>query len=101
MIRLPTLLLVVALPLSGCVASSGGSSSDGPRGTQSGTVERVWEDGFSLNTGSRTIRVDSWDVFGDNTRRHVAVGDRVQVTGEFSGGEFDAATVTGGSGGAR
>ncbi|MDJ0705009.1 MAG: hypothetical protein QNJ46_17135 [Leptolyngbyaceae cyanobacterium MO_188.B28] len=27
--------------------------------TYTGTVERVWEDGFRLNTGDRSLRVDS------------------------------------------
>lgn len=55
-----------------------------------GTVERVWEDGFRLETGERRVRVDSWDVCGDFTHRNLAVGDRVTVTGEFEGREFDA-----------
>ncbi len=75
--------------LAGC-ASSGSSSVSS---TQIGTVERVWEDGFSLNTGSRTLRVDSYDVFGDNTRQSVTQGSRVRVTGVFSGREFDASAV--------
>lgn len=58
-----------------------------------GTVERVWEDGFRLNTGDRTLTVDSWDLYGDNTPSHVAVGDRVTITGEFEDGEFDVFTV--------
>ncbi|MGJ3245665.1 MAG: hypothetical protein ACFE0I_06260 [Elainellaceae cyanobacterium] len=59
-----------------------------------GTVERVWEDGLQLNTGNRTLRVDSWDVCGDFTANHVSVGDRLTVTGEFDGGEFDAFSLT-------
>jgi len=58
-----------------------------------GTVEQVWEDGFRLNTGDRTFRVDTWDVYGDNTTSYVAVGDRITITGKFDGGEFDAFTV--------
>ncbi|NJL20271.1 MAG: hypothetical protein HC895_04660 [Leptolyngbyaceae cyanobacterium SM1_3_5] len=61
--------------------------------THTGTVERVWEDGFRLNTGDRTLTVDSWDVYGDNTPRHVSVGDRVTITGEFEDGEFDAFSI--------
>ncbi|MEL6225308.1 MAG: hypothetical protein AAFQ57_12520 [Cyanobacteria bacterium J06626_14] len=64
------------------------------QGTYEGIVERVWEDGFRLNTGDRTFRVDSWEVYGDNTAQYVTVGDRVKITGEFSGGEFDAFTIT-------
>jgi len=62
---------------------------------QMGTVERVWEDGFRLNTGDRTFTVDAWDVYGDSTASHVTVGDELTVTGEFEGGEFDAFTITG------
>ena len=58
-----------------------------------GTIEQVWEDGFRLNTGDRTFRVDTWDIYGDNTASYVAVGDRITITGEFDGGEFDAFTV--------
>ena len=63
--------------------------------TYMGTVERVWEDGFRLNTGERTIKVDSWDVYGDNTAGNIAVGDSISVTGEFDGREFDAFTIKG------
>jgi hypothetical protein len=59
-----------------------------------GVIERVWEDGFRLNTGDRIITVDSWDVYGDHTVRHLSVGDRVTVAGEFSRGEFDATRIT-------
>ena len=62
--------------------------------TFSGTVERVWEDGFRLNTGDRTFRVDSWDVCGDNTTSHLSADQQVNVLGEFSGLEFDAFSVT-------
>jgi hypothetical protein len=66
-----------------------------PQGNSfSGSVERVWEDGFRLNTGEGTVRVDSWDVCGDFTANHVAVGDRLTVSGEFDGGEFDAFSIT-------
>lgn len=61
--------------------------------TYTGTIERVWEDGFQLNTGDRTLRVDSWDVYGDNTASYVSVGDRITITGECENGEFDAFTV--------
>ncbi|NJL36573.1 MAG: hypothetical protein HC840_08995 [Leptolyngbyaceae cyanobacterium RM2_2_4] len=59
-----------------------------------GTVQRIWEDGFRLNTGDRTLRVDTWDVYGDSTASHVSVGDQLTVTGEFDGGEFDASSIT-------
>lgn len=62
--------------------------------TFSGTVERVWSDGFRLNTGDRTVRVDSWDVCGDNTMSHLSADQQVNVSGEFSGLEFDAFSIT-------
>lgn len=61
--------------------------------TYAGTVERVWEDGFRLNTGDRTFRVDSWDLYGDRTPQFISVGDSITVTGEFEGGEFDAFSI--------
>ncbi len=61
--------------------------------TYSGTVARVWEDGFSLDTGDRRLRVDSWDLYGDRTPREIQVGDRLTVTGEFDDGEFDASAI--------
>ncbi|MEA5516680.1 hypothetical protein [Nodularia sp. UHCC 0506] len=60
----------------------------------SGRVQRVWEDGFRLNTNGRSIKVDTYDICGDNTARHISAGDQVSVTGEFDGGEFDAFSVT-------
>ena len=59
-----------------------------------GSVERVWEDGFSLNTGDRTFNVDSWDVYGDDTPENLAEGDQVTVKGEFDDGEFDADSIS-------
>ena len=41
----------------------------------------------------RRVRVDSWDVCGDNTPRHVSVDDRLVVTGEYERGEFDAFSI--------
>ncbi|MBD2093393.1 hypothetical protein H6F67_26460 [Microcoleus sp. FACHB-1515] len=73
------------------VAPSGQAQQSG---SFTGTVQRVWEDGFSLNTGGRTLSVDSWDLCGDFTARHISVGDRLTITGEFEGGEFDAFSIT-------
>ena len=61
--------------------------------TFTGVVEQVWEDGLRVNTGDRTFRIDSWDVYGDNTPDNVAMGDCVTVAGEFSGREFDAFSI--------
>jgi len=102
------LVLGYVLVLVACNATQSGSTSVGAtpqsaattgnlrssgRTTLTGTVERVWEDGFRLNTGGRAVTVDTWDVFGDNTRNRVSVGQRVSVSGEMSGGEFDAIAV--------
>ncbi|WP_072015965.1 DUF5666 domain-containing protein [Leptolyngbya sp. KIOST-1] len=74
-------------------AAAAGATPRPAANTVSGTVERVWEDGFQLNTGDRTLRVDTWDVYGDNTASYISVGDRITMTGEFENGEFDASTV--------
>ncbi len=88
-----------SLILSGLIAVGVISSVQAQNsGSFTGTVERVWEDGFRLNTGDRTLRVDSWDVCGDFTANHVVVGDRLTVAGEFDGGEFDAFSITNNSG---
>jgi hypothetical protein len=87
--KLPFGTLFVLLGLIGCAGI--GQTQSGPL---TGTIERVWEDGFSINTGDRTVRVDAWDVCGDNTQQNVSVGDELTVEGEFSGGEFDASAIT-------
>ena len=61
--------------------------------TYTGTVERVWEDGFRLKTGDRTLWVDARDLYGDNTPGNIAVGDQITVTGEFERIEFDALSI--------
>ena len=40
------------------------------------------------------MKVNSWDVFGDNTSVNLSKGDRVTMDGEFDGGEFDAFSTT-------
>ncbi|MGG6293687.1 hypothetical protein ACQ4M4_04620 [Leptolyngbya sp. AN02str] len=84
--------IVAVLGLSSVAALVAAAPSDA-QSSHTGVVERVWEDGFRLNTGNRTFRVDSWDVYGDNTAQHIQVGDRVTITGEFEGREFDAFTI--------
>jgi len=54
-----------------------------------GTVDRVWDDGFILKTKHKNITVDSWDLCGDNTFRYLSEGDLLVVRGEYEGGEFD------------
>lgn len=80
------------LILMGLVGCTGAAQMN--NGALTGTVERVWEDGFNINTGDRTIRIDSWSICGDNTRQNVSVGDELTLEGEFSGGEFDASAIT-------
>jgi hypothetical protein len=62
--------------------------------TFSGRVHQVWEDGFQLNSRDHSITVDSYDICGDNTTRHITVGDQVTVIGEFESEEFDAFSIT-------
>ncbi|ESA38674.1 hypothetical protein N836_31180 [Leptolyngbya sp. Heron Island J] len=66
-----------------------------------GTVQRVWEDGFRLDTGDRSLRVDSWDLYGDSTASYIMVGDQITVNGEFAGREFDAFSITDSDGNAQ
>jgi hypothetical protein len=89
------LVIAGSMILAGLVAAGVVSNVQAQNsGSFSGTVERVWEDGFRLNIGDRTLRGDSWDVCGDFTANHVAMGDRLTVTGEFEGREFDAFSIT-------
>ena len=67
---------------------------DHAQATYTGIVERVWEDGFRLDTGNRTLWVDTWDLYGDNTPNNIVVGYRISVTGEFDRIEFDASSIT-------
>lgn len=87
-------LLALSTLLLGLAACGMANSVRAQDGFLTGTVERVWEDGFRLNTGDRSFRVDSWDVYGDATPRYVSEGDQLTITGEFEGGEFDAFTIT-------
>lgn len=80
------------LMLMGLVGCTGTAPMQ--NGALTGTVERVWEDGFSINTGDRTVRVDAWELCGDNTQQSVSVGDELTVEGEFDNGEFDASAIT-------
>jgi len=80
--------LAVGVAITGCTIAQ---AQDGDI---SGRVERVWEDGFRLNNGTQTIKVDSYGVCGDNTARHINIGDLVNVTGEFDWGDFDAFSIT-------
>ena len=87
-------LTIAGLVVAGAVSAIAFPPTGYAQTTYTGTVERVWEDGFRLNTGERTLRVDSWDVYGDRTPLHITVGDSLSVTGEFAGREFDAFSIT-------
>jgi len=82
-------LLLAGILTTGCDIANAQDTT-----TFSGKVNRVWEDGFRLKTASRSITVDSYDVCGDNTARHIQVGNQITVTGEFEWGEFDAFSIT-------
>ena len=87
-------LLITGSALLCFIAVTGLSSAVQARNNSvSGTIERVWEDGFRLNTREGSVKVDSWDVYGDNTAGKLSKGDRVTVNGEFDGGEFDAFSI--------
>ncbi len=60
--------------------------------THVGTVERVWDDGFRLQTSEQTLWVDASDLY-NNTPGHITVGDQVSVSGNFDRIEFDAAAI--------
>ena len=88
-------LSVTVLALTGLVVTASITSIAQGRGNSfSGSVERVWEDGFKLKTEERSLKVDSWDVCGDNTSGNLSKGDVVTVDGEFDDGEFDAFSIT-------
>lgn len=86
--------LISSLSAAVVLGTVGAAQISYAQATYTGIVERVWEDGFRLNTGDRTITVDSWDVYGDRTPLHIQVGDRISVFGEFENGEFDLFSVT-------
>ena len=62
--------------------------------THTGTVERVWEDGFRLHTGDQVLWVDASDLCVVNLPDDIAVGDQVSVTGKFGRIEFDASAIS-------
>jgi hypothetical protein len=74
--------------------NTGSVIAQGQRSSISGSVEQVWEDGFRLKTSERSVTVDSWEPCGDNTAQNLKAGDEITMTGEFSGGEFDAFSIT-------
>ena len=79
--------------LSVIIATSITSIAQAQGNLFSGTVERVWEDGFRLKTEGHSLTVDSWDLCGDYTALKLSEGDRVTVDGEFDDREFDAFSI--------
>ena len=77
---------------------TGAATAQMHNNTFAGRVDQVWEDGFRLNSGSRSIVVDAYDLCGDYTTRHIKFGEQVTVVGELEGGEFDAFSITRSSG---
>ena len=86
--------LTVMLIATGIVAAIFLPHIGHTQATYTGTVERVWEDGFRLNTGDLTLWVDTRDLYGDNTSGNIAVGNQITVMGEFERIEFDAISIT-------
>ena len=87
--------VVTVVAFTGLLVTASLTSVPQARGSSfSGTIEKVWEDGFRLKTEEHSLKVDSWDVFGDNTSGNLSKGDVVTVDGEFDGGEFDAFSIT-------
>ena len=84
---------IAVLALGGALLLAAGSALAGRGGAFEGTVEQVWDDGFRLDTGSRKVTADAYDLCGDFTHRHLAVGERLRITGEFEDGEFDVFTI--------
>ena len=80
------------------IFTTGSAIAQTQSSTFSGKVHQVWEDGFQLDSETRSITVDSYDLCGDSTARHIKVGEQVTITGEFEGGEFDAFSITRASG---
>lgn len=89
------LLTAMLMTVSGLLVVSMISTAQAQQNDSfTGIVEQVWDDGFRLNTSNQTLRVDSWKACRDLTARHVSVGDRLTVTGEFERGEFDAFSIS-------
>ena len=87
--RFTTLKLITA----GIIAAIALPQIGYTQATHTGTVERVWDDGFRLHTGDQTLWVDASDLYGKNTPGNIAVGDQVSVTGKFGRIEFNASAI--------
>lgn len=88
-VALVALALITPFLLSACTSTT-------PRNDQGGiegTVESLREDSLVLRVDEDTIRVDTWAVCGDSTRRHIAVGDQITVFGELDVITYDASEI--------
>jgi hypothetical protein len=86
---LAALALTAPVLLSACTSNT-------PRNEQGGiegTVESLREDSLVLRVGDDTIRVDTWAVCGDDTRRHISEGDQITVFGELDVITYDASEI--------
>lgn len=81
--------LVAPLSLAACTSSTPRNDEGGIEGT----VESLREDSLVLRVGEDTIRVDTWAVCGDSTRRHISVGDQITVFGELDLITYDASEI--------
>lgn len=63
-------------------------------GAFEGVVTNVREDGLRLElSDGSSMRIDTWDVCGDNTARHISLGDQLIVEAERDGLGYDAIRI--------
>lgn len=63
--------------------------------TISGPVLSVYDDGFRVaDDKAQAVRVDAWSLCGDETRKHIARGDRITVQGDREWRHLYAASIT-------
>ncbi|XPP25734.1 MAG: hypothetical protein ACNYNX_08805 [Leucobacter sp.] len=86
---LVALALTAPLLLSACTSTTPRNDEGGIEGT----VESLREDSLVLRVGEDTIRVDTWGVGGDDTRRHLSEGDQITVFGELDVITYDASEI--------
>lgn len=69
---------LVSVAVAGCTTTGPGLWNP----VATGTVERVWEDGFRLVTAQgQSYQVNAWEVCGNQVRRHIGRGNTVTVYG--------------------
>lgn len=60
-------------------AGCAGSHPRNADGAFEGTVASVRSDRLTLDLVDGSVRIDTWSVCGDDTARHIAVGDEIVV----------------------